>query len=266
MGGQRLAEHSAALIGCLAWLPLALWIVACVHWMIDGDIDFLTGILGILMAFGLGYEAINPPVPEMAPLTVIAILLTVVMFPFVRRAMDKRQLRQIDVEALERAYQALAVRPDNVIAKIKVAQKLFDLGICGHALRIAEILVPEMPQRFFSSELRMVKKWQRLGLDARFFTPIVCVECRSSYDPGALFCSQCGAPFPLDFVKGRLIGTKLGRKLISSWVALIAILIGIPEARALPPAAAVATVCLMMLVALGVVFFAFRDPSGGVVQ
>ena len=123
---ERLSNNSAALIGCLAWIPLAVWILSCVNWTITGDIDVVTGIAGIAVALGLGYEAINPPVPQLAPLTVVAVFVTVLMFPFVRMAMEKKQLKNIDIEHLEKAYQSLGLRPDNVMAKFRIAKVLFD--------------------------------------------------------------------------------------------------------------------------------------------
>ncbi len=47
------ANPLSALIGCLAWIPLAVWIVSIVQWIISGDIDFLSGFLGIWLAIGL---------------------------------------------------------------------------------------------------------------------------------------------------------------------------------------------------------------------
>jgi len=263
---ERLTHNSAALIGCLAWIPLAIWIMACVNWSITGDIDPIMGFFGVFMAVGLGYEAINPPVPELAPLTVIAIFITVLMFPFVRAAMDRRQLRGIDIDALEKAYEALAIRPDNVIAKFKIARVLFDLGMCGHALRIGEGLVPNMPQRFFLDELRTVRKWQMMQIEARFFNPIMCAECQTSNPAGNLFCQKCGSAFLLDFAKGRVVGKRLGKKLIATWIALVAFLVGIPAAKALPPAACIATVLTMITVAACMVYFSFKDPTGGIAQ
>lgn len=264
MNFERAAHHTSAIIGCFAWIPLAVWIVSCVNWSIVGDIDPATGVVGVGLALGIGYEAINPPVPELAPLTVLAVLATVVMFPFARAAMNRKMLRGIDVEALDKAYQALSVRPDNVVAKFKIAKVLFDLGMCGHALRIGEGLVASMPPRFFTEEIRTVKKWQMMQLDARFFNPISCAECGSSNIAGNLFCQKCGAAFLLHFAKGRIIGSRLGKKLISTWIALIAFLVGIPAAKALPPAACIATVVTMITVAACMVYFAFKDPTGGV--
>jgi len=263
---ERLANNSAAFIGCLAWIPLSIWILACVNWAITGDIDPATGVVGVFMAVGLGYEAINPPVPQLAPLTVIAVLATVVMFPFVRAAMDKKQLRGIDIDALDRAYQSLAVRPDNVVAKFKIAKVLFDLGMCGHALRIGESLVPTMPQRFFLEELRTVRKWQMMQIEARFFNPITCAECQTSNPPGLLFCQKCGSAFLLDFAKGRIVGKRLGKKLVATWIVLIAFLVGIPAAKALPPGPCIAVVFTMITIAVSMVYFAFRDTTGGVAQ
>lgn len=263
---DRLTHNSAALIGCLAWLPLAVWIMSCVNWTITGDIDVATGIAGVAVAIGLGYEAINPPVPQLAPLTVVAVFVTVVMFPFARAAMDRRQLKNIDIDHLEKAYQALGVRPDNLIAKFRIAKILFDLGVCGHAVRIGESLAPHMHPRFFTEELRTLRRWQMTHLDARLFSPVRCAECHSLNDPGVLFCRQCGSAFLLDFVKGKVIGHRLGKKLVSTWIALIAVLIGIPAARLLPPAASVGLIIAMMIFSIVIVMLAFRDTTGGVVK
>ncbi len=264
MNFDRVAQHSTALIGCIAWLPLAVWIMACVHWTIGGDIDPLTGFGGIAVAIGLGYEAINPPVPQLAPLTVIAVFITVFMFPFVRTAMDKRALKQIDIDALEKSFGALSLRPDNVMAKLKIARHLWDLGVCGHAIRIVESLLPSMPQNFFSEDIRMLKKWHMMKVEAHYFSPIVCAECHTSNGPGLLFCRQCGAPFLLDFVKGHVVGTRLGKKLIATWISLIAVLIGIPAAKAMPPVPSIIAIVVMMLFAVTIVFVAFRDTTNGV--
>jgi len=264
MNFDRIAQHSTALVGCLAWLPLAVWIMACVHWMIGGDIDVITGFAGIAVAVGLGYEAINPPVPQLAPLTVVAVFVTVIMFPFVRTAMDKKALRNIDIEALEKSYAALYQRPDNVMAKIKIARVLWDLGVCGHAIRIVESQLPSMPLRFFAEDIRMLKRWHMARVEARFFAPVDCAECQTSNEAGLLFCRQCGTPFLIDFVKGRVVGTRLGKKLMAAWISLIAVLIGIPAAQALPPIPSIVVIVTMMIFAVTIVFLAFRDTTSGV--
>ena len=263
---DRLSHNSAALIGCLAWLPLAVWIMSCVNWTITGDIDIATGIAGVGVAIGLGYEAINPPVPQMAPLTVLAVLLTVLMFPFARAAMNRRQLRNIDIENLEKAYQSLGIRPDNIIAKFRIAKILFELGVCGHAVRIGESLQPHMHPRFFTDELRTLRRWQMTHLEARLFAPVRCADCHALNDPGVLFCRQCGSAFLLDFVRGKVVGHRLGRKLVSTWIALVAMLIGIPVARLLNPAASIGIIVLMMVFSIIIVLLAFRDTTGGVVK
>ena len=264
---DSLTHTSAAFIGCLAWIPLAGWILACVHWTIGGDLDPITGFIGIGVAVGLGYEAINPPVPQLAPLTVVAVFVTVIFFPFVKAATEKRQLRNIEIENLEKAYQSLSLRPDNIIAKFRIAKILFELGMCGHAVRIGESLAPNMPQRFFSDELRLLRRWQMTHLDARLFAPISCAECYTSNEAGLIFCRQCGAPFLIDFAKGRVVGSRLGKKLVSSWIALVAVLVGIPIAKStLSSASSAAVIVAMMGLSLSFVLLAFRDTSGGIAR
>ena len=84
--------------------------------------------------------------------------------------------------------------------------------------------------------------------------------------PGNIFCSHCGAPYLIYFAKGRVVGGRLGKKIVATWISFIAILIGIPAAKALPPALSVLSILLMMGVAIGMTFMAFRDTTGGVAK
>lgn len=253
----------SALVGCVVWIPLAIWIVSLIHWMIMGDIDVLSGLVGLGIALALGLIALDQHTRAYSPFTLIAVVATIVMYPFVRAAMNKRELRSVDVEALEKAYRALSERPGNPIAKLTLARRLYDLGVPGHALAIAESALATLPAAHFRDEHRQIRSWKAVVTDPRHFAPIACVECHTANPPGNTHCAACGSPFLLDRVRGRFLGKGQGRKLLAVWVCLVAVIAGIPETYRLPPLGQICAVSSLVLVAGIVLFLAFRDDSKG---
>lgn len=252
------------IVGCVAWIPLGVWIVSLINWMIAGEVDFLSGVLGIWIAIGLGYLAFNPPPdsPIVSLLTFGAILATIAMYPLVRNALARREHRSLDIEGLEKAYQALRENPVNPLAKFRIAKQAYGLGMPGHALAIAESVLPAMPERHFTEEHRLVKHWKAVVTNPDYFHPIVCVECTQSNPPGEVLCRRCAAPFLIQRARGRFISSGLGRRLIAAWMAMVAVIAGIPAAATLPPSMAVGIiVALLALVGLSG-WLAFRPRPG----
>jgi len=247
--------------GCMVWLPLTIWILALVRWMISGEIDLVFGIVGIFMAVGLGYVSIVPPTPQFAYLTFPAVMATVIMFPFVRHSMQRRSLRAVDVEDLERAHDALRQRPDNWAARFRIAKLLFEMGYPGHALRIGENCLAQMPQAFFIEEHRMVQKWRWTKLADHAFHPIRCSECGHPNQPGNVHCAACSEPFLLNRLKGKVMPARLGKKLLAAWITMVALLAGIPLLSTLGGVASVLGIVALMVLAGGVLVLAFW-PKG----
>ena len=74
--------------GFIVWLPVAVWVMGLIHWMIQGDIDVISGLLGSVVAVTLGIFTMRPPVPFMAPLFLFAVLAILAVFPFVRNTLE----------------------------------------------------------------------------------------------------------------------------------------------------------------------------------
>src|SRR5271165_6513449 len=105
---ERLFEHPYVFFsGCFVWVFLAIGIYSLVVWTIQGDIEFPVGLVGGAFAVALGYLAMNPPRPEMAPWIAISAAAPVVTYPFIRDVMRRRALVQIDIEDVQRAYDGL---------------------------------------------------------------------------------------------------------------------------------------------------------------
>lgn len=251
-----------ALLGCTTGIPLAFWVVSLVGWMIVGDIDPGTGLLGILAAVGISVMCFVPPIPGMAPYLILASFCSLVIWPIARSTMARREIASVDVMGIEQGYSLLGQRPANPVARLKIAQHLYNLGHHGHAIAIADSVMKQLPERVFLDEHRMVRVWKRNPPMASAYRPISCVECGHLNPPGTVHCQRCGEPFLLHMVQGKIMPSRLGRKLVAIWLAMALLLGGIPLASSLHYQAAV-PVCVALVLLAGTVVFAGFHLSGG---
>ena len=258
---MRPVDFGTVIFGCTAWIPLLLWISALVQWTIANEIEVVSGLLGIGAGFGLGIVAMSPPLPFMQPLAFLTIWLTVVLFPFARHAMNRRELRAVDVEALERAYTILGQRPRDVLGRFRLGQAAWTLGMTGHAMRIAEDCLQEMDPKVFVEEYVIVRRWHNHQPGADMFVDYACMDCNGACPPGKTHCPTCGAPFLLDRIKGKVFSKGTGRKIVAAWIAGVGALAGVPWATTLPATAAFGAIIVILGLAFLVVFLAFR-PQG----
>lgn len=245
--------------GILVWLPLAVWIVSLIGWMIAGEIDSLVGFMGILLAVALGALTMSPPDPRLSPVILISVILTTVLFPSVRQMFVARGHRSIDADIVEKAYASLRAKPANIGSEIKIASVLYDRGLPGHAVAIVERVLTNVPQGVFGEERRMLCTWKARTPISRFQQAIMCAACGASNPPGPVYCTKCGAPFLLDFIRGRLMAGGLAAKLVGSWLAAVAATVGIAWAAIrLPPGAAIAAMTVIAVLLAAAIWAMFR--------
>ena len=81
-------------------------------------------------------------------------------------------------------------------------------------------------------------------------------------EPGTLYCSRCRSKYLLDYAKGRWLGRRSVRRLISVWIAAVAGLVGVPTAAtALDPRKSIIVVPLLMLTAVLIIWRAFASKE-----
>jgi hypothetical protein len=231
--------------------------------MIGGDIDPIFGVIGIFLAVGLGYVALSPPSPRFNLYTFGAVTGTLVLFPFMRHALNQRGLRAVDVEDVEKAYEILKARPDNHASRFKIARLIYELGLPGHAMRIAERCLEQSPKTFFEEERRMVQRWHWVALPQTVFHAITCSECGYQNPPGDVFCERCRAPFLLNRLRRKIMPSALGKKLMGAWIAMVAALAGIPYLSEIGGPLAIAGIIALMALSLGVLAMAFWPRDEG---
>lgn len=249
------------ILGCTVWIPLLLWISALVQWMIGGEIEPVNGILGIFVGIALGVATFHPPFPAAQGLAYATVWLTLALFPFVRAELNQRELRSVDVLALEKAYLVVGQRPRETFGRFRLALAAWNLGMTGHAMRIAETCLPDMDPKTFREEHMIVARWRREAPPASAFVDYECMECGGTCPPGKTHCPSCGAPFLLERVQGKAFAKGAGGRIVASWVAGVGALAGVAWAITLPPAAAIGTIIVVLGLAFLVVFLAFRPPQ-----
>ena len=213
------------------------------------------------MGIALGVATLHPPFPAAQGLAYVTVWGTLALFPFVRAGLNRRELRSVDVYALEKAYLVLGQRPRETFARFRLAQAAWTLGMTGHAMRIAEGCLPDMDPKIFREEHMIVARWRREQPPAETFVDYECMECGGACPPGKTHCPTCGAPFLLERMQGKAFAKGSGRKIVAAWVAGAGALAGIPWAITLPPAASIGAIIAILGVAFLVVFLAFR-PQG----
>ncbi|HJP83626.1 MAG TPA: hypothetical protein VJ835_08990 [Fimbriimonadaceae bacterium] len=260
---DQIFNHPGSLVaGCAIWIPIGIWVLALVQWAIQGDVDVLSAFVGCLIGIGLGLLALTSREPYMAPFILTAVVLTMLVFPAVRSSLNRRALDSIDAEAIERAYEALEQRPTNAPAKFKLAKVIYNKGLAGHALALAESAITQMPEATFPEENRILKSWRHYGSGSGTTGPLSCLSCGVANGPGLTHCRSCGARFLLDHARGAWIGKGLAKKLIFAWGAIMVALVGIPWAvGSLPPVGSVPVIVGLMVMAVVMVVLTFRSGA-----
>src|SRR5687768_314904 len=122
---ERISSEPFGFVSALLiWLPLGLWVVSLVQWMIQDELDILVGIVGIGVAIGLMVLTARPPDKRLPPVIFVCVIATVVLFPVVRQALLRRSLASMDNEIVERAYRLLKEKPANIGSEVKIASVL----------------------------------------------------------------------------------------------------------------------------------------------
>ena len=217
-----------AIIGFLAIFPVVAWVYGLISWMIMDEVDVVFGVTGILVGLSLGYVAIAPPEPIYGPLALAGIVGMMIVFPIVKRHLDKRAMIQIEIMQIESAYRVLAMKPDHGPAKFRLAESLYTRGFVGPAVALAEAALEGMPKSVYPEEIVIVRRWKSHLNDSDASSSIPCLECGLVNEPGAVHCDRCGAPYLSAYARGKWLGPSLARKFVAAWVAAAVALVGLP--------------------------------------
>lgn len=250
MNTEFIARNPLGFVGaCLVWIPLAIWIIAVIQWMIAAEIDVITGFVSLGVAFCLGYFTSNPPQPWIGHLFFFTSIATVCAFPFVRAGFTKRHLNAIDVDLMKESYELLRMKKNHSGAMLKMARILADKGHFGQAIPVADQALQGLPAAHFHIEIAEVKGWRTLVNPATVYK-LYCAKCDAPSPAGTLFCPRCDHELLLDLISFHVMPAGKGRRLLTAWVILAALILIIPLATEFLPLGAALLVIIGTL-ALG---------------
>lgn len=214
MGGEILVLF---LVGAmLAAYPLYRFI----GWWIEGNLTggelgvlvcTYIGLIGMMLLSGSGW------------LTFMALVLLasgVAIIPWVGEMFNRRALRQMDEEEMYRFRDVLAADPQNHLARVALAEKLYKLGRLDEAIEHLEYAVESSPAiaRLERSKLQYWKREQAYAQRQL----VLCPMCTAENPGEARRCIQCGSPIePLAAVKEWVIQERVIQKVLKAWLGVM---------------------------------------------
>lgn len=252
------------LLSCLIWIPIVIWVLSMVGWMIEGEIEPLFGLVAVFGSVGLGAVAASPPAPWVTPIIFGFVLCMVVFYPYMRHQMAQQQLTAFEMKQIEDAYRELSLRPDNAMAQMRMARVLERRGKLGHAIAIAETALHGRPIKMVEDEVREVRRWKVNATDASLFEDASCLRCGAKNPVGTLICVGCGGPFLLDIAQGRsVLKSPIVKRLIAGWLVALLVFIAIPvtATSGLPGAATGGLIAAEILIAIFVAVLAIKKEG-----
>lgn len=246
---------------CLGWFVILGFVLTFLQWTIMAEIDWITGVMGVFVAIGLGLTMTNPPSKDIQLLCVVALYGSAVMLPIIRWSFGRRDRRDEFVQAVRKAYEGFVFRPDNPSAMLQLAINLWQLGMEGHAMTLGENAIKGLPRQYYMKEHRMVESWRQKPLSASAFEPIDCAECGTSNAPGMVHCGKCGARYLLLRVQGRAVASNLAKRLLAAWLVMMIALLGIPLASRLPTQTGLVVIFSLLAAAIGAIVLALRPTK-----
>lgn len=269
MGG--LANLAVALAaGCI----LGLMALLIIHKMIDGEFPIAPGLAALVVDFVLIALSVISSSALIPGTVFVVALASMCLFPFAADQLDKADIRALDTDRLIRAYNAYAVRPDNISAVFEVAKMLYSHGMKGNAIGLATAALNSLSLKadpvsnrslrdVFRTEEQLLKNWNREAMrNPAILRPVPCKACGYANPLECLTCQQCGAPYLLE-AAGKMTNKKMlyGRLLLSFAVLAGVIVTAAEVGVAVSGAAGAVLLFLIILGAGGLLYKVFKGPS-----
>lgn len=246
-------------IGCMVWVPVAAWTVTMIHYMIGDEIDVVTGIICIALGLILGAYTMISKDPVTRPYFVVAALSMLILYPWFRNMLDKRELHALEVEMIERAYENLGKYPTHLGAKLRIAKGLYQRGHAREAITLAEKALEKTPKRLAEEEHRLLREWKR---DTPPFAPLQgtsCPHCNRPNPATEFFCLNCARPLWIVAAKNAAFAPQTLNTLLLIWFAGVLGLIGIPVvSKYVSPELKVVALVGILIAVAAIVLFAVR--------
>ncbi|MCE9559834.1 MAG: hypothetical protein K8R88_12900, partial [Armatimonadetes bacterium] len=241
---------------CVIWIPICIWVVASISWIVMGEVEAYLGIGSIAIAFTLGYFTSNPPTPWVGHLLFVVVIGTMAFFPFIRGISNKRMMVNIDIDQMENCYAMLRQRGDNPGTYFQMARLLFERGHVARSLSIGETALKSMPAGLFRVEHAEYKSWLQRSAQIAIQPSAPCPNCLAQIPSDAVICTRCNSEVCMLVLQGRSGGRGQIKKILAAWMLVVGLIIVIPIAASTLPI--VASIPIIILGCAGGAVLLFR--------
>lgn len=194
-----------------------------IGWWIEGSIAggelavllcTYIGLMGLLLVSGSAW---------MALMALLLLVSGVAMMPWLGDMFNRRALRKMDEEEMYRARDALAADPENHIARVVLAEKLYRLGRLDEAIEHLEYAVESSPA-ISRLERGKLQSWKREQAFAQRKL-VLCPMCGAENPGEARRCIQCGSPIEtFAALKEWAVQEQVVQKILRAWLTVMAVL------------------------------------------
>lgn len=195
--------------------------------MITGDLDFVTGFVALAVILGAGAFVMvkyNDPVSNWVQ---GGLWTAILLYPSAKHFMDKRALVASDMEAMERAYETLSLRPGNLGSIVKICGIAVRYGTPRHAIEAAERALKAYPPSLVADDLRQLRTWKAQYSSNLSVEAITCPQCGLQNYPGEVLCARCKGPYLLYYCRSAWLGGPSLSKLMIVWLFMLLAVISI---------------------------------------
>lgn len=208
-----------------------------ISWWVEGSLDTVYALAGIILQIGMIVVGIASPQEWVAGAVIVTALAGVAFFPYAEEQMVQHDIREINMDQLDRSVQALAADPTNVPAKLKIAQAAHEFGLPGHAIAIVEQTMHELStvhdalhnrsiRDLFRAEEQQAKQWRRELRSKRAFDPVECPHCGAKNYPGQIACRGCNRSYLLELARKTTVRSRVQGKLMLGFCVVASTIVG----------------------------------------
>jgi len=194
-----------------------------IGWWIEGSLT--GGELAVLVLTYIGLMGLLL-VSNSAWLAFMALLLLVsgvALMPLLGEVFNRRALRKMDEEEMYRARDVLAANPENHLARVVLAEKLYRLGRLDEAIEHLEYAVESSPA-ISRLERGKLQSWKREQAFAQRKL-LTCPMCGAENPGEAQRCVQCGGSLEtFTALKEWTVREQVVQKVLRAWLGVMAIL------------------------------------------
>lgn len=235
-------------------------VVVIVRQMIMKEMDAITGIIG-LAATLLGFVMmILIPIPLVQGVILVSFISLTLMYPFAQDQLARSDLREFNAERIDQFHAVLHQNPHNAPAAFGLANALYQHGLRGHAIALAEQVARTLSTHadpgarstadLYRTEMATLRRWQNESQASQWWQPIKCRQCSAAVPPGHWVCPQCQAAYLRDHVMAMEGTGKVMLRLMITWATLAILIPGaawLGMSGGIMPALGLVAICGAML-------------------